>query len=85
LFDMHGNVWEWTEDCWTANPAELPTDGSALVRPEGCDMGVLRGGSWASSAGWLRSAMRLPFVAASQHENMGFRVAFTLPEPARRK
>jgi formylglycine-generating enzyme required for sulfatase activity len=85
LFDMHGNVWEWMEDCWTANPAELPTDGSALVRPEGCDMGVLRGGSWASSAGRLRSAMRLPFVAASQHENMGFRVALTLPEPARRK
>jgi formylglycine-generating enzyme required for sulfatase activity len=85
LFDMHGNVWEWAEDCWTANPAELPTDGSALVRPEGCEMGVLRGGSWASGSTRLRSAMRLPLPSSSQHENMGFRVALTLPEPAQRK
>ena len=85
LFDMHGNIWEWMEDCWTANPTELPTDGSALVRPEGCEMGVLRSGSWASGSSRLRSAMRLPLLAASQHENMGFRVALTLPEPARRK
>lgn len=85
LFDMHGNVWEWMEDCWTANPTELPTDGSALMRPEGCEMGVLRGGSWASGSTRLRSAMRLPLLTSSQHENMGFRVALTLPEPARQK
>lgn len=85
LFDMHGNIWEWMEDCWTANPTELPTDGSALMRHEGCEMGVLRGGSWASGSTRLRSAMRLPLLAASQHENMGFRVALTLPEPARQK
>ncbi len=25
LYDMLGNVWEWTEDCWNANYAGAPT------------------------------------------------------------
>jgi formylglycine-generating enzyme required for sulfatase activity/DNA-binding winged helix-turn-helix (wHTH) protein len=44
LFDMHGNVWEWVEDCWSPNPLEIPTDGSALTRPGHCEVGVMRGG-----------------------------------------
>lgn len=82
LFDMHGNVWEWVEDCWTTNPEELPTDGSALMRNDGCEVGVLRGGSWASGPIRLRSAMRLRQRTQLQDENMGFRVALTLPTPA---
>jgi formylglycine-generating enzyme required for sulfatase activity len=55
LFDMHGNAWEWVEDCWTPNAMEIPTDGAAFSRP-GCEIGVIRGGSWAAGFGRSRSA-----------------------------
>ena len=48
FLDVHGNAWEWVEDCWKANLREGPTDGSAMLRPGGCEAGVLRGGSFAS-------------------------------------
>ena len=28
LFDMHGNAWQWVEDCWHNNYKDAPTDGS---------------------------------------------------------
>lgn len=78
LFDTHGNVWEWVEDCWTSNAAEMPTDGSAFTRTGGCEVGIVRGGSWASGPTRLRSAMRLPQMILRHDENMGFRVALSL-------
>lgn len=80
LFDMHGNIWEWVEDCWTANPAERPADGTALTKSGICEVGVLRGGSWASGTIRVRSAFRLPQGVARHDENMGFRVALSLGE-----
>jgi formylglycine-generating enzyme required for sulfatase activity len=77
LFDMHGNAWEWVEDCWTPNAMEIPTDGSALSRP-GCDMGVIRGGSWAAGSGRSRSASRWPTPIAEHYQHVGFRVALSL-------
>jgi formylglycine-generating enzyme required for sulfatase activity len=58
LFDMHGNVWEWTQDCQHNTYAGAPTDGSAWTT--GClnTLRVLRGGSWVSSPSVLRSAYR---------------------------
>ena len=50
IFDMHGNVWEWVEDCWTPNPSEIPTDGSAFAHPGKCEIGIVRGGSWMSGS-----------------------------------
>ena len=49
LYDMLGNVAEWCEDCWNANYAGAPADGSAW-RSGDCDRHVLRGGHWASDA-----------------------------------
>ena len=48
LHDMHGNVWEWVEDCY-GDYADAPTDDSART---GCDnsRAVLRGGSWGQSS-----------------------------------
>ena len=32
LFDVLGNVWEWTEDCWHGTYAGAPGDGAAWTR-----------------------------------------------------
>ena len=45
LYDMSGNVWEWTEDCWNENYLGAPIDGSAW-RSGNCTLRVMRGGSW---------------------------------------
>ena len=45
LHDMHGNVWEWVQDCWNGNYRGAPTDGSAWESGD-CSERVLRGGSW---------------------------------------
>ena len=57
LYDMHGNVWEWVQDCWHDNYNNAPTDGSANLSGKCVDR-VNRGGSWGYSARDLRSANR---------------------------
>jgi formylglycine-generating enzyme required for sulfatase activity len=81
LFDVHGNVWEWTEDCWSVKGGDTPTDGSPFVRPGNCDVGVLRGGSWITGTTHVRSAMRMPMPVNIRNENVGFRVSLSLDEP----
>jgi len=78
VFDMHGNVWEWVEDCWTPNPLEIPVDGSAFTRPGNCEIAVMRGGSFSSSSLMVRSAIRSPMRTAQHYFNTGLRVALTL-------
>ena len=51
LYDMSGNVYEWTEDCWNSNYNGAPADGSAWTSSGDCSARVLRGGatnSWES-------------------------------------
>jgi formylglycine-generating enzyme required for sulfatase activity len=81
LYDMNGNVWEWTEDCYVANymDANVPKDGTANTSGA-CAHHVMRGGSWGSDPEYLRSAYRLNNVAStSRGANNGFRVARDLP------
>jgi len=80
IFDMHGNAWEWVEDCWTPIPSEIPTDGSAFSRAGSCEVGVMRGGSWAAGRAKVRSATRWPMTATSHYHHIGFRVALSLGE-----
>ena len=61
LFDMHGNVWEWVEDCWHGNYEGAPIDGSAWMRGD-CKYRVLRGGAWNSNPWNLRAANRNGFL-----------------------
>ena len=74
LHDMLGNVWEWTQDCWSDDYSNAPDDGSAheIV---GCPLRVLRGGSRYVSAEGIRAAHRLRFDPLSRNQNTGFRVA----------
>ena len=69
LHDMHGNAWEWVQDCWHYNYEGAPSDGGAwtgscqnVFEDENYDdedgRRVVRGGSWADLPGGLRSAVR---------------------------
>jgi formylglycine-generating enzyme required for sulfatase activity len=80
LFDMHGNVWEWVEDCWSADAQQIPADGTALMSPGRCETGVIRGGSFASGASRVRSAIRVAMQPARRDNHVGFRVVLTLEE-----
>ena len=77
LHDMHGNVWEWVEDCWHENYARAPGDGSAWTSGDDCGRRVLRGGSWNNNPRNLRSANRNRNDAENRNNNIGFRVAST--------
>ena len=57
LHDMHGNAWEWVEDCWHDSYAGAPSDGSTWTTSS-CFLRVLRGGAWDNTPEDLRSAVR---------------------------
>ena len=78
LHDMHGNVWEWVEDCWHDDYNGAPTDGSAWTSGGNCNRRVLRGGSWLSKPRYLRAAYRGRNVTGLRLNIYGFRVARTL-------
>ena len=77
LYDVHGNVWEWVEDCWNVSYRGAPTDGRAW-ESGACGRRVLRGGSWYNEPRILRSAMRRGNSTGRRNGDVGFRVARTL-------
>lgn len=77
LHDLHGNVWEWVEDCWNGSYEEAPIDGSAGTDGD-CSRRVLRGGSWNNRPALLRAAGRNGVGVGERGLNIGFRVARTL-------
>ena len=74
LYDMAGNVWQWTEDCWNENYNNAHGDGSALTTGD-CSRRVIRGGSWNDSPWFLRAAARNR--RSGWYFYVGFRVART--------
>ena len=76
LYDMHGNVWELTQDCWNLSYISAPVDGSAWTNGD-CPRRVLRGGSWGDDPQILRSAFRYGNSSAYRFNYFGFRVART--------
>jgi formylglycine-generating enzyme required for sulfatase activity len=76
-YNVHGNFWEWTQDCWNRGGVGNTGDGSAKTTGD-CNRRVLRGGFWNSEPNDLRAASRDWFVAGSWNSVSGFRVARTL-------
>jgi len=75
LYDMTGNVWEWTQDCWKGSYQGAPGDGSAWESGE-CGRRVLRGGSWDDRPWDLRAAIRLWNTRDNRYSyDSGFRLA----------
>jgi formylglycine-generating enzyme required for sulfatase activity len=77
LHDLHGNVWEWVQDCYRESYRGAPNDGSAVVVPN-CGMRILRGGAWNYQPQLLRSAYRYATAPEVRLEITGFRVACSL-------
>jgi formylglycine-generating enzyme required for sulfatase activity len=73
LYNVHGNAWDWTDDCWNESNAGNPGDGS--VRTTGdCTWRVARGGAWNYSPFYLRSAYRYWNLPHNRSSVQGFRV-----------
>ena len=77
---MHGNVWEWVQDCYHYDSAGQPANGGAY-QGGSCSERVYRGGSWVNVPLFLRSAIRFRDVPALRLNYLGFRVARTLSTP----
>jgi formylglycine-generating enzyme required for sulfatase activity len=76
LYQVHGNVWDWVEDCYHNGYTGAPSDGSARIS-ETCSR-VFRGGSWHGDPMYLRSAHRGVEPPDSRNDYRGFRLARTL-------
>lgn len=75
LYDMAGNAWEWTADCYVPSYEVQPRDGSAFNQ-EPCYSRTTRGGSWVYGIHDLRSAQRNWAIRIGQRgADVGFRVA----------
>ena len=80
FYQVHGNVLEWTEDCWNGNYNGALTYGSAWTSGD-CISRVLRGGSWVSGPLGLRAADRYKGTSDFRYSFIGLRVARTLLTP----
>ncbi len=78
LYDMAGNVWQWTADCWHGNYGGAPADGSAWLTGGNCNSHMARGGAWDYGPSRLRSADHDGYASGTQIFYLGLRVARTL-------
>jgi formylglycine-generating enzyme required for sulfatase activity/predicted Ser/Thr protein kinase len=84
LYDMSGNVWEWTEDRTHFNYQGAPSDGRAWVDSGDAPNHVIRGGAWFNTSEYLTSPRRAWTDAKapdSSGNHIGFRLAAALRKP----
>jgi formylglycine-generating enzyme required for sulfatase activity len=77
LFNVNGNVWEWTEDCWDDSNRGNPGNGIARMTGD-CLRRVVRGDSWNSFPQNLRAAKRTGSTTVERFNIIGFRLARTI-------
>jgi formylglycine-generating enzyme required for sulfatase activity len=74
LYDMIGNVFQWTEDCFGPYD-QAPSDGHA-ADPASCETRVERGGSWTAKPRFTRSGSRDTYPPINRNDVVGFRLAW---------
>ncbi len=77
LYDVLGNVWEWTWDFYSGNPGRRPLRDP--LGPGKGDHRVIRGGSWRAEAEWIRAAQRSRSPPERRGDDVGFRPARSVP------
>jgi formylglycine-generating enzyme required for sulfatase activity len=77
LYDMHGNVREWTADLWHDSYDLTPSDGRPATEGHS-SMRLVRGGGWSDNAARLRSAARMRATQSIRADVIGFRVVRAL-------
>lgn len=77
LYDMHGNVWEWTKDCVDLNTAP-PANGMPKLFGD-CGLRELRGGSAQSDSWSIRASARASTPRDTRIEDVGFRIVMEVP------
>ena len=79
IFDMHGNVWEWTFDRFGPDfYSEGQIDPVGELSPDDIDIGdTIRGGSWMGGGGAVRAAKRYQYSPMKRGQNIGIRVIIT--------
>lgn len=73
VYDMHGNVYEWTADCYHDSYVGAPSDGSAWKEPN-CELVQLRGNDWGEAPIFSRSGNRNQTYPDDRGDWIGFRV-----------
>lgn len=77
LYDMTGNVWEWTDDGYDKDYHEKLING--LYDPTGNGQNkAIRGGSYGSAPDLVRVSIRADLDPDGQDSNIGFRLLFRL-------
>jgi formylglycine-generating enzyme required for sulfatase activity len=77
LYDMHGNVREWTADIWHESYDATPADGAPALEGQ-ASMRVVRGGGWGDPGALLRSAARGRATQSIRSDLIGFRLVRSL-------
>ncbi|WP_237882763.1 dihydropyoverdine dehydrogenase [Pseudomonas sp. PGPR40] len=73
VYDMHGNVYEWTADCYNENYVGAPSDGSAWLTGD-CKARRIRGNDWGEAPVFSRSGNRNATYPETRGDWIGFRV-----------
>lgn len=82
LYDMHGNVAEWVEDCWQETLEFVPDNGRAISVGYTCRNRTAKGGAWYDPVEDIRLAARRNVGEKTRDNGLGFRVARTFLDEA---
>ncbi len=77
MHDMHGNVWEWCQDCYDADAYKARSGISQDPFVESGAFRVIRGGSWIYDSAGCRSAFRNSYDPTDRTSSSGFRLALS--------